>query len=145
MGRDPQVPGAYEDIDRHPGARPVPGVLIIRPDAPLFYANSQSLRDRVTEMVQESERPIGTVILDLDANDDLDITSTEALTKLVEELAGRDVRVALAHVHATAADMIRRSASDGKPGPDRILPNLGSAVAWASTSPASSVHSAEEE
>jgi len=80
-----------------------------------------------------------------DANDELDITSTEALAKLVEELARRDVRVALAHVHVTAADMIRRSASDGKPGPDRIFPNLDSAVTWASTGPASSVPRAEEE
>ena len=44
-----------------------------------------------------------------------------------------------------AADMIRRSASDGKPGPDRIFPNLDSAVTWASTSPVSSVPRAEEE
>ncbi|HJZ00807.1 MAG TPA: hypothetical protein VJ305_08800 [Streptosporangiaceae bacterium] len=79
------------------------------------------------------------------ANDELDITSTEALAKLIEELARRDVRVALAHVHATAADMIRRYASDGNPGPERIFPNLDSAVTWASTSPVSSVPRAEEE
>jgi sulfate permease, SulP family len=145
MGSDPDLPGAYEDIHRHPGAEPIPGVLIIRPDAPLFYANSQSLRDTVTEMVRSSKGAVGTLILDLDANDELDITSTEALGKLIEELARRDVRVALAHVHATTADMISRSASDGKPGPDRIFPNLDSAVAWASTGPASSVPRAEEE
>ena len=79
------------------------------------------------------------------ANDELDITSTEALAKLIEELARRDVRVALAHVHATAADMIRRSASDGNPGPERIFPNLDSAVTWASMKPVSSVPRAEEE
>jgi sulfate permease, SulP family len=134
MGSNPHTPGAYEDINRHPNAKPIPGVLIIRPDAPLFYANSQSLRDTVTEMVTSSKETIGTLILDLDANDQLDITSTEALAKLIEELARRDVRVALAHVHATTADMIRRSAVDGKPGPDRIFPNLDTAVTWASTS-----------
>jgi MFS superfamily sulfate permease-like transporter len=111
----------------------------------LFYANSQTLRDTVTEMVRSSKDTIGTVILDLDARDELDITSTEALAKLIKELAHRDVRVALAHVHATAADMIRRSAGDGKPGPDRIFPNLDSAARWASIGPASSVPRAEEE
>jgi MFS superfamily sulfate permease-like transporter len=128
MGSDPDLPGAYEDIHRHPGAEPIPGVLIIRPDAPLFYANSQALRDTVTEMVRSSKDTIGTVILDLDANDELDITSTEALAKLIEELDRRDVRVALAHVHATAADMFRRSTRDGNPGPDLFFPNLNSAV-----------------
>jgi MFS superfamily sulfate permease-like transporter len=145
MGSDPDLPGAYEDIHRHPGAEPIPGVLIIRPDAPLFYANSQALRDTVTEMVRSSKDTIGTVILDLDANDELDITSTEALAKLIEELDRRDVRVALAHVHATAADMFRRSTRDGNPGPDLFFPNLDSAVTWASSGLASSVPRAEEE
>jgi sulfate permease, SulP family len=135
MGADPDVPGAYEDIRRHPGARPIPGMLIIRPDAPLFYANSQSLRDTVTEMIRSSNGTIRTVILDLDANDELDITSTEALAKLIAELADRHVLVALAHVHATTADMIRRSATEGKPGAEQIFPNLDSAVAWGGRAP----------
>lgn len=130
MGNDPRTPGAYEDINRHPDAHR----FIIRPDAPLFYASSQSLRDTVTEMVSSSKDTIGTLILDLDANNELDITSTEVLAKLIEGLARHDVRVALAHVHATTADMIRRAAIEGKPGPDRIFPNLDTAVAWASTS-----------
>jgi sulfate permease, SulP family len=145
IGSDPDLLGAYEDIHRHPGAETIPGVLIIRPDAPLFYANSQALRDTLTEMVRSSKDTIGTLILDLDANDELDITSTEALAKVIEELDRHDVRVALAQVHATAVDMIRRSASDGNPGPDRFFPNLDSAVTWASTSPVSSVPRAEEE
>jgi SulP family sulfate permease len=135
MGADPDVPGAYEDIRRHPGARPIPGMLIVRPDAPLFYANSQSLRDTVTEMIRSSNGTIHTVILDLDANDELDITSTEALAKLIAELADHHVLVALAHVHATTADMIRRSATEGKPGADQTFPNLDSAVAWAGRAP----------
>jgi MFS superfamily sulfate permease-like transporter len=101
----------------------------------LFYANSQSLRDTVTEMIRSSNGTIRTVILDLDANDELDITSTEALAKLIAELADHHVLVALAHVHATTADMIRRSATEGKPGADQIFPNLDSAVAWAGRAP----------
>jgi SulP family sulfate permease len=132
MGSDPRLPGAYEDVQRHPGTSQIPGVLIVRPDAPLFYANAQALRDTVADMVRSSKDTIHILIIDLDANDELDITSTEALAKLIAELGHRDIRVALAHVHATTADMIRRSALKGKPGPERIFPNLNSAVAWAS-------------
>jgi hypothetical protein len=59
-------------------------------------------------------------------NDELEITSTEALAKLIAELGYRDVRVALAHVHATTADIIRRSALKGKtrPRPDLPEPEL---------------------
>src|ERR1700691_730030 len=79
MGAAGDMPGAYEDTSRHPSARPIPGVLIIRPDAPLFYANAQSFRDTVTQLLSSSDEAIHTLILDLDANDELDITSSEAL------------------------------------------------------------------
>jgi SulP family sulfate permease len=133
LGADPRQPGTYQDIQRHPGATPLPGVLIIRPSAPVFYANAQSLRDTISDMIHRSNGTIHTLILDLDANDELDITSTETLAKLAGELAHRNVRVALAHVHTTTADMIRRSAIGGQPGPDRMFPNLGSAATWAAT------------
>jgi sulfate permease, SulP family len=135
MGSDPQVPGTWEDVHRHPQARPVPGVLVVRPDAPLFYANAQALRDTVTEMVRSSPDHVQTLILDLDANDGLDITSSEALAKLAEELNGLHVRIGLAHVHATTADMIRRSALDGQAGLPEMFPNLDSAVTWARSAP----------
>jgi high affinity sulfate transporter 1 len=131
LGVEPNVPGAYEDVKRHPEARPIPGVLILRPDGRLYYANAQGLRDTVTETVRTWDRPLHSVILDLDANDDLDITSTEALEKVMDRLAKRDVRLGLAHVHAPAEDMLRRSGLLEELGADRIFPNLDVAVAWA--------------
>jgi MFS superfamily sulfate permease-like transporter len=133
LGTDRDMHGAYEDIKRHPSAQPLPGVLIIRPDAPLFYANAQPFRDTVTQLVSSSPEAIHTLILDLDANDELDITSSEALGKLLEELGGRHVRIGLAHVHATTAEMMRRAGILDKVGTDHIFPNLEIAVTWAST------------
>jgi MFS superfamily sulfate permease-like transporter len=123
-------------------ARPRPGEV---QDRQAHLRQAALLTRFVTELVRSSKGTIGTVILDPGANDELDITSTEVLAKLIEELARREVCVALTHVHATADDKIRRSASDGKPGPDLIFPNPDSAVTWASTRPASSVPRAEEE
>jgi sulfate permease, SulP family len=133
MGADPAGPGAYLDIRRHPQARPIPGVLIVRPDVPLFYANAQSVRDRLTDLVGRAGPPVHTLILDLDANDEFDITTAEVLEKLVGELNSRQVRVGLAHVHAPAAQMLQQSGAMATIGDDRIFPNLAAAVAWAST------------
>ena len=133
LGAERDMPGAYEDIKRHPSAQPVPGVLIIRPDAPLFYANAQPFRDTVTQLVSSSPEAIHTLILDLDANDELDITSSEALGKLLDELGGEHVRIGLAHVHATTAEMMRREGILDRVGTDHIFPNLEIAVTWAST------------
>jgi MFS superfamily sulfate permease-like transporter len=90
-------------------------------------------RDTVTQLVSSSPEAIHTLILDLDANDELDITSSEALEKLLDELGGRHVRIGLAHVHATTAEMMRREGILDRVGTDHIFPNLEIAVTWAST------------
>ena len=46
LGRVPGVEGAYSDLARHPENAPVPGVLIVRLDAPMYYANALTVRDR---------------------------------------------------------------------------------------------------
>ena len=56
LGRVPGVPGAYSDLTRHPENVPVPGVLIVRLDAQLYYANALTYRDRVKAMVEEMDQ-----------------------------------------------------------------------------------------
>jgi sulfate permease, SulP family len=131
LGTDPGVPGAYEDVKRHHEAKRVPGVLIVRPDAPLFYANAQPLRDTVTELVRSAEPAVHTVILDLDANDELDITSSEALEKLAGALSRLHVRLALVHLHAPAREMLSHFGLAGDQGSCAVFPTLESAVVWA--------------
>jgi MFS superfamily sulfate permease-like transporter len=50
-------------------AAAVPGVLVVRPDAPLFYANAQPLRDAVRTLVDAAAGPVRALILDLDGSD----------------------------------------------------------------------------
>ena len=123
-------------ISRCAAVWPIPGVLIVRPDVPLFYANAQSVRDRLTDMVGRARPPVHTLILDLDANDELDITTAEVLEKLVHELNNRQVRVGLAHLHAPAAQRLQQPGAMATTGDDRTFPNLAAAVAWASTTEA---------
>ena len=54
LGRVPGVPGAYSDLERHPENERVPGTLIVRPDAQLYYANAQTFRNRVRDMVAQA-------------------------------------------------------------------------------------------
>jgi sulfate permease, SulP family len=131
MGAVPEVPGAYEDVRRHPRARPVPGVLIIRPDAPLFYANAKPLRDAVRRRLRSSAAPVDALILDLDGSDRLDVTSAEALAAVAADLAAAGVRLGLAHLHVHAADLLRRAGADGPGAGFRAFPTLDAAVRWA--------------
>ena len=100
LGRVPGETGAYSDLTRHPGNTPVPGVLIVRPDDSLYYANWRSVRDRVKAMIDEMPSPPRAVIFDSSNQDDLDYTSTEGIAGLVKELAGKGVEVFFVGIHA---------------------------------------------
>lgn len=89
------------------------------------------MRDTVTELVRAAGPGVHTVILDLDANDDLDITSSEVLQKLAAVLGRQHVRFALAHLHAPARDMLANFGLTGEGGRCRVFPTLESAVSWA--------------
>ena len=130
LGADPSSPGAFEDMARHPDATPIPGVLIVRPDGPLFYANAQAVRDAVTSMTATAPT-VKVVVLDIDANDTLDITTTEQLEKLIDSLSSAQVAVGLSHIHGPALDMIERSGLQAKLGPDHLFPDARDAVTWA--------------
>ena len=129
---DPADPGTFEDVERHPDATPIPGVLVVRPDAPLFYANAQGVRDAVEADVSAGERRrSNAVIFDLDANDEIDITSAEQLEKLAEGASRQGVAFAFAHLHQPAEDMARATGLLEKVGQDHVFPTVASAVQWA--------------
>jgi sulfate permease, SulP family len=63
LGADPAVSGVFTDITRHHGVTPVPGVLIVRPDAPLFYANAELVRDAIEQAAACAPDPVRAVVL----------------------------------------------------------------------------------
>jgi SulP family sulfate permease len=71
------------------------------------------------------------VVLVLDGNDDLDITSTEQLGKLAENLQARNIALGLVHVHGPVLQMAERSGLLAKVGADRVFPTVPAAAAWA--------------
>ena len=109
----------------------MPGVIVVRPDTPLFYANAQAVRDDVEADVTSSNGSVKTVVFDLDANDEIDITSAEQLEKLAETLRKEGVVFVLAHLHQPAEEMARATGLLDKVGQDHIFPTVGAAVRWA--------------
>jgi SulP family sulfate permease len=91
LGRVPGVPGAYSDLDRHPENIPIPGVLILRLDVQMYYANALTVRDRAKALIEEAEPLPRVVIFDAAAQDEIDVTSTDTLKSLVKELHAKSV------------------------------------------------------
>ena len=128
LGRVPGVPGAYSDLGRHPEDTPVPGVLIVRVDAQLYYANALTVRDRVKAMLAEMASPPRAVIIDSAAWDQLDVTSTEVIKGLVKELRGQGIDVYFADVHAPVLEYGRQTGLVDSIGEDHVFPTVDLAV-----------------
>ena len=96
------VPGlaGMHDVDDHPEARTIPGLVVYRYDSPLFFANADDFRGKAIAAVDAAEAD-GTVywlLLNMEANVEVDITAMYALESLRAELAGRGVVLALTRV-----------------------------------------------
>ncbi|OYY71727.1 MAG: sodium-independent anion transporter [Sphingomonas sp. 28-63-12] len=88
----------FVDIARHATAVRPAGILIMRPNAPLFFGNAESALGLIAG--RSSQLAKGTaVIVSLEESDDLDSTAIDALTELDRTLAQRGLRLGLARVH----------------------------------------------
>jgi len=126
LGRVPGAPGAYSDLARHPEDVPVPGVLIARLDAPMYYANALTARDRLKAMIREATPPPSAVVLDAEGQDDLDITSAEVLKGLFTELRASGIEIYVANVHAPVLERARETGV--LEAADHVLPTVELAV-----------------
>ncbi|TYL55312.1 SulP family inorganic anion transporter [Nocardioides sp. BGMRC 2183] len=102
-----RLPGTdtYRDIDDHVGAVTVPGLLLYRFDAPLFFANAGRLRDEVLALQEEQQARC--VVLDLETTHDIDSSAIQVLHELLDELDRRGVSLELARVRTEVHALVR--------------------------------------
>ena len=134
LGRVPGVPGAYSDLERHPENTPIPGVLIVRLDAPIYYANALTVRDKIKNMIEQAQPPAHSLVLDAAGQDALDFTSAEVLKGLIRELKGKGIAVYTAEVHGPVREFSQRSGLLDIIGRDQMFPTVEAAVRFIETS-----------
>jgi high affinity sulfate transporter 1 len=128
LGRVPGVADAYADIQNHPEIVPLPGILIFRLDAQLYYANALTVRDQIKKTVEESDPPPHAVLLDAIPQASLDLTSAEVLMGLVKELNAKGISVHVAGAHATVLEFARKAGLVDVIGEDRFHLTMDAAV-----------------
>jgi MFS superfamily sulfate permease-like transporter len=128
LGQNPEVRGGYGDLGRHPTYQRVPGILIVRLDAPLFYANASVAAEGVKKLVGSSDPIPRAVVLDAGSSADLDITSAETLEALVTALRSANVDVAIAEARKPVVDAGARLGVLETFGDDRVFPTIDAAV-----------------
>ncbi len=107
MGKPEDVPG-YHDTKRYPDAKLIPGLLMIRWDAPLFFANANIFRKIVREQIEAAEWPVKWVVIAAQPITDVDTTAADMLVDLDQELNVAGQHLAFAELKDPVRDKIER-------------------------------------
>jgi SulP family sulfate permease len=124
LGKIESEKAAWGRMRNHTTRRTVPGVLVVRLDAPLFWANATAIEDRLLEEVDRWP-DTRALVLDLEATSQLESTSVDMLDHLHGELLAREIRLYLARVIHPVSAVLDRSG---------FLDTLGDEHIWHSIS-----------
>jgi MFS superfamily sulfate permease-like transporter len=127
LGRVDDLKG-YHDITRHPDARRIPGLVLFRWDAPLFFANEEVFADRLRLAIASSPTPVRWVVVAAEPVTDLDTTAADVLRELDKELAAEGIDLRFAEMKGPVKDRLKRYALYERFGDDHFYPTIGTAV-----------------
>jgi high affinity sulfate transporter 1 len=127
MGRVDGVRG-YHDITRYPNARVVPGLVLFRWDAPLFFANAEFFQERVLEAVTNSPTPARRLVVAAQPVTSVDVTSADTLTELEKALSDAGVEFCFAELKDPVKDKLRRFELFDRFGDGRFFATVSEAV-----------------
>ena len=126
LGRVDGLKG-YHDTERHPEARLIPGLVLYRFDAPMFFANAEYFRQRILALARPGETRW--IVVAAEPITDIDATAGETLRALDEELGAAGIELAFAELKGPVRDRLLRYGIHDTIGRDRFFPTLGVAVA----------------
>ncbi|MEV7606575.1 SulP family inorganic anion transporter [Paenarthrobacter sp. NPDC089322] len=127
LGGQEGRPG-YHDLTRHPEGARIPGLLILRFDAPLFFGNGQVLAGFVREELDEAEDHVTHVILAAEPITGIDTTALDDLVTLDEWLARRGVDLVFAELKGPVKDKLVHLGTAARFTPDHFYSTVGAAV-----------------
>jgi high affinity sulfate transporter 1 len=127
LGRVDGVKG-YHDITRYPHARVVPGLVLFRWDAPLFFANAELFRDRVLDAVAASPTPVNWVVVGAEPITSVDVTAADTLDELDSALHAAGIDLCFAEMKDPVKDKLKRFGLFSRLGEKNFFATMGEAV-----------------
>jgi high affinity sulfate transporter 1 len=126
LGRVEGLEG-YHDVHSYPEAQHLPGLVIYRFDAPLFFANAKTFRDEVRRLANTEPKPKWIVIA-AEPVTDVDTTASDVLEDLDEMLNAQGISLVFAELKDPARDKIERYGLTRTIDPRHFYPTIESAV-----------------
>ncbi len=127
MGRAQGVRG-FHDIKRYPDARLIPGLVLFRWDAPLFFANAEFFRERILAAVESSPTPVRWLVVAAEPVTSVDVTACDTVAELDVELHARGIELCFAELKDPVKDKLKRFGLYAQLGDAFFFPTIGSAV-----------------
>ena len=126
LGRIPGLPGQH-DRGLHPDAQTLPGLVIFRFDAPLFFANARTFRDQIRRLAATDPRPRWIVIA-AEPISDVDTTAADMLADLDQELNATGTFLVFAELMDPVRTKLERYALIGQLDPNHFFSTLDAAI-----------------
>lgn len=118
----------YHDVERHPEGQRIPGLVIARFDAPLFFANGAIFDDYVRGLVDTSPGNVRWVVVAAEPITGVDTTAMDELIELDDHLARHGIALRFAEMKGPVKDRLIRLGLGERFPPDHFFPTLGTAV-----------------
>jgi high affinity sulfate transporter 1 len=127
LGRPKGVEG-YHDITRYPDARQIPGLVLFRWDAPLFFANAELFKERALDVVARSPSPVRWLVVAAEPVTSVDVTAADALAELDETLRSAGTELCFAELKDPVKDKLKRFGLFALIGEKSFFPTIETAV-----------------
>jgi MFS superfamily sulfate permease-like transporter len=106
LGRVDGIEG-YHDITRYPNAQLIPGLVLFRWDAPLFFANAELFQERLLDAVAASPTPVHWLVVAAAPVTSVDVTAADMLMELDATLVSSGIELCLAEMKDPVKDKLR--------------------------------------
>jgi high affinity sulfate transporter 1 len=126
LGRVPGLAG-YHDVTSYPHARLLPGCVIFRFDAPLFFANARTFREQIRGIAARDPKPRW-IIVAAEPITDVDTTAADMLEALDKELNARGISLVIAEMKDPVREKIERYKLTDTIDPQHFFPTITQAV-----------------
>jgi high affinity sulfate transporter 1 len=127
LGRVDRIKG-YHDITRYPEARLIPGLVLFRWDAPLFFANAELFHERVLDAVASSPTPVRWLVVAAEPVTSIDVTAADAISELHDALQTAGIELCFAEMKDPVKDKLKRFELYERLGEKTFFATLGEAV-----------------
>jgi high affinity sulfate transporter 1 len=127
LGRVEHVKG-YHDVTRYPEARRIPGLVLFRWDAPLFFANAELFHERALDAVASSPTPVCWLVVAAEPVTSVDVTAADAVCELDETLRAAGIDLRFAEMKDPVKDKLKRFGLFTRFGEQSFFATLGEAV-----------------